>query len=171
MRFVFETFSKSLPKVRGKLQKESQKRPNGSILEPEGHLFEGFWFLLAPIGSYWLLLAPVGSYWLLLAPISSYWLLFTPMGFYWLLLASIGSYWLLFAPIGSYWLLLVPIGSYWLPLDPICSYWLLLAPIGSYWLKFKRASRSFAKTGFSRFLMDFGTPLGNNFGVILTTSS
>ena len=122
---VFETFSKSLPKVAARLpkgyQKDSQKRPNGSILGPEGNFLKVF-------GSYWFLLAPIGSYWLLLG--------------------SIGSYWLLMAPIGSYWLPLVPIGSYWLLLAPLGSSWLLFAPIGSYWLKFIRASRSFAKTGF-----------------------
>ena len=112
-----------------------EKRPNGSILEPEGHFLKVF-------GSYWLLFAPIGSRWLLLAPI----------GCYWLLLAPVGSHWLLFAPIGSYWLLLAPIGSY----GPLCD------DLVVFFKKNKRASRSFAKTGFSRFLMDFGSPLGSS---------
>ena len=66
-------------------------------------------------------------------------------------MAPIGSYWLLFAPIGSYWLLLAPIGSY----GPLCDDLLVFLK------NFKRASRSFAKTGFSRFLMDFGISLGS----------
>ena len=56
---MFETFSKSLLKVREKLQKDPQKRPTGSTLGLEGHflkVFGGYWPLLAPSGSYWLLL-------------------------------------------------------------------------------------------------------------------
>ena len=80
-----------------------------------------YWFLLPPLGSYWLLLPPIVSYCLFAAPIVSYWLLMAPL-----------------APVVSYWLLLVPFRSYWL----------LLA---LYFSKKKRASRSFAKTGFYGF--------------------
>ena len=95
-------------------------------------------------------MTPIGSCWLLLAPVGSYWLLFAPIGSYWLLLAPIGSYWLLFAPIGSHWLPLTPVGSY----GPLCDDLFLFLK------NFKRASRSFVKTGFSRFVMDFGNFLG-----------
>ena len=123
---IFETFSKSLSKVRENFRKDIQKRPNAFILGPEGHflkVFGSYWLLLVPIGSYWLLLAPLRSCWLLLAPLGSQWLLLAPIG------APIGSSWLPVAPIGSYWLPVAPI--YWLLFAPIVSSWLLLAPIGS----------------------------------------
>ena len=88
---MFETFSKSLPKVREKLRKDIQNATQRVHFGARRSLFEGFWLLLAPVAFYWLLLAPVGSSWLLFAPSGSYWLLLAPLGFYWLLLAPIGS--------------------------------------------------------------------------------
>ena len=77
---IFEAFSKSLPKVRGKLRKDTQNATQRVHFRARGSLFEGFWLLLATVAFYWLLLAPVGFYWLLLAPIGSSSLLVAPIG-------------------------------------------------------------------------------------------
>ena len=79
---IFETFSKSLPKVREKLRKDTQNATQRFHFRARRLLFEGFWLLLAPVAFYWLLLAAVGSYWLPLAPIGSYLLLLAPIGSY-----------------------------------------------------------------------------------------
>ena len=99
---IFETFSKSLPKVREKLRKDTLNATQRFHFRGRRLLFEGFWLLLAPVAFYWLLLAPVGSYWLLLAPIGSSSLLVVPIGPSWLPLAPIGCFWLPLAPGGSY---------------------------------------------------------------------
>jgi len=97
-----------------RLQKVSQKRPNGSKAPQKGSentkwlaflkKFDGF----STISSFCIVLA---SIWLLLALIGSCWLLLAPIAFYLLLLPPIVSYCLLAAPIVSYWLLMAPLGS------------------------------------------------------------
>ena len=109
------TFGRLLvTKLPQRLQKVSQKRPNGSKAPQKGSqktkwlaflekfdvfsTISSFSFVLASI---WLLLAPIGSYCLLLAPIAFYLLLLLPIVSYCLLAALIVSYWLLMAPLGS----------------------------------------------------------------------
>ena len=100
------TFGRLLvTKVGQRLQKVSQKRPNGSKAPHKGsektirHAFLDKFDVFSTVLSFSFVLASIwllfGAYWLLLAPLVSYWL----------------SYCLLLAPIVSYCLLAVPIGS------------------------------------------------------------
>ena len=101
-------------KMPQRLQKVTQKRPNGSKAPQKGSekttwlaflnkldvfsTISSFSFVLASI---WLLFALIGSCWLLLAPIALHLLLLPPIVSYCLLAALIVSYWLLMAPLGS----------------------------------------------------------------------
>ena len=119
-----------------RLPKKGPKRRNDLPFSISLTFFRQFSHFL----SYWFLF---GSYCLL------YWFLLPPLGSYWLLLPPIVSYCLFAAPLVSYWLLMAPIAPLVSYLPPIGSHSLLLAPIGLVLCKKKkRASRSFAKTGF-----------------------
>ena len=109
------TFGRLLvTKVPQRLQKVSQKRPNGSKAPQKGSekttwlAFLKKFDVFSTISSFCIVLA---SIWLLLALIGSCWLLLAPIAFYLLLLPPIVSYCLLAAPIVSYWLLMAPLGS------------------------------------------------------------
>ena len=109
------TFGRLLvTKVPQRLQKVSQKRPNGSKAPQKGSektkwlAFLKKFDVFSTISSFCIVLA---SIWLLLALIGSCWLLLAPIAFYLLLLRLIVSYCLLAAPIVSYWLLMAPLGS------------------------------------------------------------
>ena len=110
-----DTFGRLLvTKVPQRLQKVSQKRPNGSKASQKGSEKTKWLAFLKKFD----VLSTISSFCILLASI-------------WFLLALIGSSWLLLAPIAFYLLLLLPIVSYCLLAALIVSYWLLIAPLGS----------------------------------------
>ena len=99
------TFGRLLvTKVAQRLQKVSQKRPNGPKAPQKGSektiwlaflnkfdVFSTTFLFSLVLASIWLLLAPIGSSWLLLPSICSYCFRFSPIASSLLLLSPIGS--------------------------------------------------------------------------------
>ena len=103
-----------VPKMPQRLQKVTQKRPNGSKAPQKGSEKTTWLAFLNKLSVF----STISSFSLVLASI-------------WLLFALIGSCWLLLAPIALHLLLLPPIVSYCLLAALLVSYWLLMAPLGS----------------------------------------